>query len=226
MDIPQTGTFGAGSQAGLSTNKGIQLGAALGTGWHLVAGCKWAYLGAALLVLLAYIVLAIIVALFAGTLGKENLILALVSGALNLVVAAVTTAGWLVMGINRARGADLNPAMVFAQRARWWKLALAMLLCGILIAIGCVLLIIPGLYLMVGYMFALPLIAERNMGVWEAMEASRRAVTKHWFVYFGWAVVVAVIVSISAVLFLVPLLWTLPWLYNSYGVLYRQTFES
>ena len=56
-------------------------------------------------------------------------------------------------------------------------------------ALGAVVLLLPVIYLSVGWMFALALIIDRQMPFWPAMGASRRMVGKHWWTVFGLLVV-------------------------------------
>ncbi len=50
---------------------------------------------------------------------------------------------------------------------------------------GFVLLIIPGIYLSFAYWLAMPLIIDRGLTPWQALELSRKAVTKVWFQVVG-----------------------------------------
>ena len=54
-------------------------------------------------------------------------------------------------------------------------------LCGI----GFLFCVLPYVYLKVAWCFALPLIIDRKLGFWPAMELSRRLVTRHWFKVFA-----------------------------------------
>ncbi len=56
---------------------------------------------------------------------------------------------------------------------------------SIFISVGFILLIIPGLYLLVGYLFTTWLIVDRGLDFWPAMELSRKTVHKHLFEVFG-----------------------------------------
>ncbi len=56
-------------------------------------------------------------------------------------------------------------------------LLLTGLISGVLTALGLVALVIPGLYLMVAYLFAYSLVVDRRLDFWPAMELSRRTVT-------------------------------------------------
>jgi hypothetical protein len=44
--------------------------------------------------------------------------------------------------------------------------------------------VIPGIYLIVAWIFAVPLVADQRLEFWSAMESSRKAVTRVWFQAF------------------------------------------
>jgi len=94
----------------------------------------------------------------------------------------------------------------------------------LLIYLGMILLLIPGIYLAVAYMLAIPLIVERGLSPWQAMEASRKAITQHWFKVFGLFLLLGLIVSISAIPLGIGLIWTIPLFVMVMGVLYRTIF--
>ncbi len=60
----------------------------------------------------------------------------------------------------------------------------ASLLTGLLSLIGLVFLIIPGLYLIIGYSFTIPAIIDRDLNIWQAMEFSRKSIDQKWFKLF------------------------------------------
>jgi hypothetical protein len=72
-------------------------------------------------------------------------------------------------------GFSLTPAQLF----------LAGLVSGLLSAIGLLLCVVPGIYLIVAWVFALPLVIDKNLDFWPAMELSRKVVTRHWWVILG-----------------------------------------
>ena len=71
---------------------------------------------------------------------------------------------------------------------------LVYLLMGVLVLLGIVLCILPGLYLAVALVFAWNLHAERRGSAWECIEMSRQAVTAHW----GWAFLLMFVGSLLA----------------------------
>ena len=79
---------------------------------------------------------------------------------------------------------------------------LAYVLMGLLVLVGTLLCILPGIYLAIAYAFAWNLVAERRGSAWECLEMSRQAVTAHW----GWAFLLMIVASLLAYVGLVACL--------------------
>jgi uncharacterized membrane protein len=56
---------------------------------------------------------------------------------------------------------------------------------SIFITLGFFCLVLPGIFLAVAYAFAYMLAVDKGLGFWEAMETSRRVVTRQWWRVFG-----------------------------------------
>ena len=117
-------------------------------------------------------------------------------------LALVPILGWIVgfvllggldyMFLKRIRGERVMIGDVFAGFNRGFlDLTMAGLVKWLLTTIGFVLCILPGIYLAVGYVFALPLVIDKQMDFWTAMEVSRRVVHEHWFSVFALVIVLA-----------------------------------
>ena len=87
-------------------------------------------------------------------------------------------------------------------------------------AAGAILLLIS-LYLFVGYLFASYAIIDRDISPWKAMELSRKAISKRWFFILGTIIWVAIVLIVSAILLVVGLIWTVPYVQNIFAILYR-----
>jgi uncharacterized membrane protein len=72
------------------------------------------------------------------------------------------------------------------------------------------LLIVPGVYLSVAYLFAPCLIVDKNIDFWPAMEISRKKVNKHWFGLFCFSILIILLNIIGCLSFLVGLFITIP----------------
>ena len=70
----------------------------------------------------------------------------------------------------------------------------------LLTSLGLLLCILPGIYLAVGYVFALPLVIDKKMEFWTAMEVSRRVVHVYWWSVFALVIVLALVALVGFLL--------------------------
>jgi uncharacterized membrane protein len=56
---------------------------------------------------------------------------------------------------------------------------------SLLVAAGIFLCILPGIYLAIAWIFAIPLVIDKKLEFWPAMELSRKVVSHHWWTFFG-----------------------------------------
>ena len=104
------------------------------------------------------------------------------------------------------------------------RLLVTTILMTLLIFVGYVLLVIPGLYLSVAYLFVLPLLVQRELGMLDALEVSRKAITHRWFTVLGILLALALINVIGAIPLGIGLIWTIPWTMLAMGVMYQRIF--
>ncbi|MCJ7765028.1 MAG: hypothetical protein MUP09_03725, partial [Thiovulaceae bacterium] len=132
--------------------------------------------------------------------------------------------GLLLLGYSRANDEELRIDSIFNYYVLVWPLFFAALLTTLLTYIGFALLILPGIYLTIAYSFTLPLIIDKKLGIWGAMEVSRQAVTKHWFSVFAVFLALICLTIISAIPFGIGLIWTIPLTVIAHGIMYRKIF--
>jgi hypothetical protein len=188
--------------------------------WRLTDGFKLTFWGAAIVVGAAMAVAMAVVGIPMSKLGMFGRVVMQVS---SNAIGFVMGMGVTMMAVRRAANLPVQIADAFRYLDLWLPAILAGIMVGVATSIGFMLLVIPGIYLAVAYQMTMPLIADRRLGSWDAMEISRKALTKKWFKIFGTAVVAVVLVAVSGIL-IVPLFWTVPWLVLIAGVLYRRIF--
>jgi hypothetical protein len=108
----------------------------------------------------------------------------------SLVFSAVISslsAGYALAAFRLLSGQPIEFADFFKGFNYFLPLFLASLAGGFIVSIGFVLLIIPGIYLAVAYMFTTYFIIDYRMEFWQALETSRKIITKNWFAFFGFA---------------------------------------
>jgi uncharacterized membrane protein len=194
----------------------LQLGAYLKTGWEIFKQYPVGFIAFSLVYLVALTVIS-----YPRGIGW-------------LAAAAIhepLIAGYIIVAAKLMQGRNPNFSDFFGgfQFRFFLPLVLLGLVSRVLITIGLFLLIIPGLYLAVSYIFAALLVVDRRLDFWAAMEESRRRVTPRWFSFFV-LVLLLVLVNIAGILALgVGLLVSIPisWcaLVAAYDDLFGLKFE-
>jgi hypothetical protein len=202
-ELPAVATVRAGPRppdeiAAEYVRRGVTLDAAscVSRGWALVRG------NAPVLVSAAAVVWGIVVTLtFVPRIGWL----------LGMLVNSILLGSLYSVNIRSIRGeragaqetlAGLRPALV--------PLLVAGLISGALTTLGLLMFILPGVYLAVGYMFALPLVVDKRMDVWTALEVSRRVVHRQWWTAFALLIVASLIVLAGFLAFVVGVVVAVP----------------
>lgn len=199
-------------------------------GFKSIEGVKSIFLA----VFFTYVAIAIAVQLILGTIfpsppppADPNYLNQLIVTILSYPVLMPLMTGIMMLAIKYARDEQLEFKSMFEYYHLTGKLALAAILIYVMSLIGFMLLILPGVYLSIAYVFTLPLIADKGMEVWEAMELSRKTVTKHWFKVFFVMLLLSIIMGLGLLAFGIGLIWAVPLMFVTlYGLLYPLIFDE
>jgi hypothetical protein len=93
-------------------------------------------------------------------------------------------------------------------------------------AIGLLIMILPLIYFTISWMLTLPLIIDRQVPFWPAMEASRKMVGKHWWAFFGLVVVCGLINLLGACVCCVGFFISLPIGFGAVICAYESIFSA
>ena len=129
-----------------------------------------------------------------------------------------------LMGIRRAAQRDVPINTLIEPYNKSLQLMAMFIIMMLLILAGFALFILPGIYLSIAYAFAPYLITEKDMGVWESLETSRKAITAFWWRYFGLMLVGLLMIIAGAIPLAIGLLWALPILAIATGEVFADTF--
>jgi len=142
----------------------VDIGSCLARSWDLVTRHFWLVVGA-------------------------SFVLGLIQGAVG-PLAGVCTGGlyFLLLRLIRGQPAQFGDAFGGFSLA-FVQLFLAGLVAGLLIGLGTLCCLLPGIYLGVAWVFVLPLVIDKNLDFWPAMELSRQVVSRHWWLFFGFVLV-------------------------------------
>ncbi|WP_294347779.1 hypothetical protein [Prosthecochloris sp.] len=136
-------------------------------------------------------------------------------------IASPLFAGFIIVIFMLFKGREVQFGDFFKGFNYFLPLVLAGIVSGILIGIGFVLVLLPGIYLAVSYLFVSMLIIDYRMEFWQAMETSRQIVTKNWFSLFVFFLVLLVVNLLGMLALGIGILVTMPLSICSICVAYR-----
>ncbi|OMH39974.1 hypothetical protein [Desulfurobacterium indicum] len=159
----------------------------------------------------------------------RNLHLALIGEVIGFLFNTLLSGGFIYTMIKLVREGNaeiLDLFIMFEDMNLGTNYVIMSVLESIILVIAFMLLIIPGIYLSVGYIFAPYLLIDKKLSPWEALETSRKTVHKHWLQYFIFGLVIFLINAIGALFFLIGLTVTIPLSIVAFIELYERTFNG
>ncbi len=193
-------------------------------GFRRTDGVKLTFVGSIIVyALIALFVKSLLTFIFPN---NESFINAFASSIVEMLFTLPILIGIIILGVKRAREEELNIPSIFDYFGMIVPIMIAYIAMTIVLSIGFILLIIPGIYLAVSYAFVYTLIVDKGLGIWEAMELSRKTVTEQWFKFFGLSLLSGIMIIISAIPLGIGLIWSVPTTYIAYGLLYHRLFDE
>ncbi len=175
----------------ISIGNDIDVGSCLGRAWDKLISDIWPIVGITALVWLA---LSATHAVYVG-----------------IIITGPLLGGLYFYYLKTIRGQPAELSDAFAGfTLSFVPLMLASVVSTALIALGLALCIVPGVYLAVAWCFALPLIIDKQLDFWEAMELSRKATNERWW-SMAWLLLVCALINLGGgLLCCVGIFFTLP----------------
>lgn len=118
-------------------------------------------------------------------------------------LAYIICGGYVFLFLRHARGEKVVFDDLFSLDSRWISFAFVGLIKGVLIILGLICFIVPGVYLAVRWMFAEILVVDKGMKPMEALRASSAMTKGHWWKLFGFSAVAALLVLLGLIALLV-----------------------
>ena len=195
----------------LRRNVEIDIGAAVKRGWELV---------------MANINVLVVATVLTWAINAGLSFIPVIRYGGGVIIGSVLHAGLMMMFISRIRGERVELGDLFAGFNFAVPLIIAGLLMTALTVVGFLLCILPGIYLAVSYIFVLPLIIDKKLDFWPAMEVSRQVVHKHWWAMFLFAIVLVLIICLGALLCGVGLIIAAPVAIAAVSYVYEDLFGA
>jgi serine/threonine protein kinase len=174
--------------------------------WTLVRSDFWPMVG-----ITALILALLAAAASAGKVSKSIGHLSFESSLLSILVSGPLMGGLYFYLLRKIRGEPVRTETAFAGFSHsLLQLFLASFVTQVLTGLGFICLVLPGVYLFVAWFFALPLVIDKRLEFWPAMRLSRKVISKHWWKFFGFLLVLGLINLAGLAACLVGIFVTLP----------------
>jgi len=188
----------------------FSVGSAIRYGWETFKSRPWFFIGASVVIVIAYIVVGAITSGIDAALGATPEEPSIVGGLVNLALSTIISMGVLAFFLDahdNPRTADLS-ALWHPQQ--FWKFLGASILVGLAIGIGFVLLIVPGVIAAIFFMFSTLLVIDRDLGPIDAMKESMRIGLGHRWSLLGLIVLLSLIALVGVLALFVGVLVAMP----------------
>ena len=119
-------------------------------------------------------------------------------------------AGFFLVANKISRGEEILYPDFFGGFHYYMPVVSVWLIGQLLAGFGILFLVLPGIYLMVGYMFAVLMALFGGFDFWNALEYSRKVIHIRWWRFFYLMLLLLVLNVIGALLLMVGLIVTLP----------------
>jgi len=108
---------------------------------------------------------------------------------------------WMILGAVRGREPKAMDFFVAFTKLRWFVGIFVLdIFIGLLVGLGCVALVVPGIYFVVAFTFANIAMIDRDLGVWEAVKFSCKRIHPYWWQML-WLHILTFLALILGVLF-------------------------
>ena len=196
-------------------------------GWNLLTANFWSLVGTTLAVFIVEMIVSKLCSFLPGphyelfgkiTLGPDVWIGSLFSTPL--------ASGLYYYYLQKIRGRPTHLGEAFIGLTQFFvPLFLLGIVSGFLSGLGCLLLVLPGIYLVVAWSFARILVMDHHMSFWTAMEVSRRVVTAQWWRVLGLWLLAGFVGLLGLIGLLIGVLVTMPILFGAACCAYEDLFN-
>lgn len=144
-----------------------------------------------------------------GVVSETGLSMAVVS-LLSTIIGIILTMGWIYIAIKLMRGDSAEFSDLWSKTDRLVPYFLASLLIGLLVGLGLILLVIPGIILALMYMYVPYIIVDTKAGVMDALKQSSELTKGIRLKLLAFVVVLIGLNIVGALLFGLGLILTIP----------------
>ena len=143
------------------------------------------------------------------------------SAILSNVLSIFLSLGLMRIGLNLSSGKQVSVAMLFGEGRKLFTAIVASILFGLMVVVGLLLLVVPGVYLMLRYGQFMGAIVDKNMGILESLSYSSSITTNNRLNLFLLVLLSIAIVIAGFLALVVGLIFAYPVVWMSWMVAFR-----
>lgn len=132
------------------------------------------------------------------------------------------TCGYTKMMLDYQRGNKLPLAELFSQFKHYWQVFFATILVGLIVGVGFLFFIVPGIYFALKYQFTIQLIIDKNLGFMDAMKESAKMTTGLKMSLFGFNLALFGIILLGAICLGIGVFVAIPVVWLAEVFMYRR----
>ncbi|MFA6098207.1 MAG: DUF975 family protein [Patescibacteria group bacterium] len=189
--------------------KQVDVGKAIAYGWSEVKKNFWYFVGLAVIVIVIESI---------GSGPKEH---RTYFNVLGLFLGAWMACGFTTIVLDYYGGTKREITDVFTQVKDFWRVLGANILVGFIVLVGFIFLIVPGIYLGLRFIFTIPLIIDKNLGIGEAMERSSEMTKGIKMELFVFALTVIGVLLLGVICLGVGIFVAMPVVWLAYIYIYK-----
>lgn len=186
------------------------VGSALNFGWETFKQRPWFFIGASVVIVIAYLVVGGVSTGIDAALGGSSEEPTLIGSSVNFGLSTLVGMGAIAFYLAAHDNPDTVELSALWHPQPFLRFLGASILTGLAVGIGLVLLVVPGIIALLFFMFTTLIVIDRGLGPIEAMQESMRIGRGFRWPLLGLIVLLALILIAGTVALLVGLLVAMP----------------
>ncbi|HXI53142.1 MAG TPA: hypothetical protein VNH84_16615, partial [Candidatus Saccharimonadales bacterium] len=178
----------------------VNIGLTLGRAWDLLKSDFWPLVGITALIII-------------------------VNSAASSLLQGPLIGGLFSYYLKRIRGQQAELGDAFSGfSANFLQLLLGFLVSSVLVTVGMMFCVLPGIYLGIAWQLTPVITADKGIGFWDAMEVSRKVLTRNWWGMFALALVCVLMNICGLICCIIGLFITIPLTLIALAYVYEDLF--
>ncbi len=152
---------------------------------------------------------------------EHNVAIIIILYLLTIVIGTIINLGTINIAVKLSKNEDITYGDLFTKARLFWKYLFASIIYSIIVLLGLILFIIPGIIWSIKYQFFGYFIVEEDINPIESLRASAKITEGLKFYLFIFMIFIIILNVVGVILLGVGLFITIPITIGAYGFLYR-----